>query len=95
MAQVPPDEYTLLLYHYPDRADIAADHGVDVFLAGDTHGGQVRLPVLGSIAAPRWRNPFIMGRYQVGETTLLREVVDWVCREEFGRACATTARLNL
>jgi uncharacterized protein len=70
MAKVPPDGYTLLLYHYPDRADIAADHGVDVFLAGDTHGGQVRLPWLGSIAAPRWRNPFILGRYQVGETSL-------------------------
>ncbi len=70
MFQVPPDAFTLLLYHYPDRADIAADHGVDVFLAGDTHGGQVRLPGLGSIAAPRWRNPFVMGRYQVAETTL-------------------------
>jgi predicted MPP superfamily phosphohydrolase len=70
MTGLPPDVYSILLYHYPERVDSASSSGVDLFLAGDTHGGQVRLPLIGTVTVSQWANPFSMGKYQVGPTTL-------------------------
>lgn len=46
---IPPEAFTLLLYHSPDLIFEAAEQGVDLYLAGHTHGGQLRLPVIGPI----------------------------------------------
>jgi uncharacterized protein len=70
MATLPLNGYSLLLYHYPERVDIASAFGVDLYLAGDTHGGQVRLPWIGTMTGSRYNNHYIMGRYRVGPTTL-------------------------
>jgi predicted MPP superfamily phosphohydrolase len=43
-----PDEACLALIHEPDLAFDAGDQGADLILAGHTHGGQVRLPLLGA-----------------------------------------------
>ncbi len=48
LAGVPPDLFTLLLMHSPDGIAEAVVRGVDVVLAGHTHGGQVRLPFFGA-----------------------------------------------
>ena len=40
------------LLHTPDQFGWAAAHDVDLALAGHTHGGQVRLPILGAVASP-------------------------------------------
>jgi predicted MPP superfamily phosphohydrolase len=45
----PADRFTLLLSHSPQLALRAAKAGVDVMLSGHTHGGQVRLPLLGPL----------------------------------------------
>jgi uncharacterized protein len=42
----------VLLAHAPDQIDWAQRHDFDLMLAGHTHGGQVRLPMLGAIVAP-------------------------------------------
>jgi predicted MPP superfamily phosphohydrolase len=71
MAAVPPGAYTLLLYHTPDLVEVAAETGVDLYLAGHTHGGQVRLPFYGAILTfSDYGKRFEMGQYQVGPTTL-------------------------
>jgi hypothetical protein len=71
MAQVPPGDYTLLLYHTPDLAEVAAEEGVNLYLAGHTHGGQVRLPFYGAVITfSAYGKRFEMGRYTVGPTTL-------------------------
>lgn len=71
MAQTAPTETTLLLYHTPDLAEVAAATGVDLYLAGHTHGGQVRLPVYGAIITlSRFGKRYEAGRYTVGPTTL-------------------------
>ncbi len=61
----------VLLMHPPDIAPEANDGGIDLYLCGHTHGGQIRLPLIGSIfSSSHLGNRFIMGRYELGTTTL-------------------------
>lgn len=71
LKQVPEDAYAILLYHTPDMAVIAAEENVDFYLAGHTHGGQIRLPIFGAIltASVYWKK-YEQGLYKIGETTL-------------------------
>jgi uncharacterized protein len=71
MAEAPPGALTLLLYHSPDLMPQAASLGVDVYLAGHTHGGQWRLPGFGAIVtSSRHGKRFEAGHYQEGNTHL-------------------------
>lgn len=53
---VPADAPTLLLSHNPDAAtdlqDELKQHRVDLMLSGHTHGGQIRLPFMGTPIVP-------------------------------------------
>lgn len=46
------DEYNLLLSHSPNRPIWYLNNKVDLILSGHTHGGQVRLPIIGAIISP-------------------------------------------
>lgn len=46
------DEYTVLLAHRPEYIDSYAAGGADLVLSGHAHGGQIRLPFIGGLAAP-------------------------------------------
>lgn len=71
MDQVPEDVYTLLLYHTPDLIETAAEEGVDLYLAGHTHGGQIRLPFYGAIVTfSDYGKQYEHGLYTVGATTM-------------------------
>jgi len=70
-AQMPPDAYNLLLYHPPDLAESLSGTGIDLYLAGHTHGGQIRLPFYGALVTfSAHGKKYEMGRYTLGETTL-------------------------
>jgi len=49
LAGIPPNEFKILLRHHPYSVFEALDFGVDLFLTGHTHGGQVALPYYGAL----------------------------------------------
>ena len=61
----------LLLYHSPELMPAAVQHGLDLYLCGHTHGGQVRLPLIGPIlTSSQLGRQFVMGLYKYGRTHL-------------------------
>lgn len=63
--------FTILLYHTPDLGPNAAKTPVDLQLSGHTHGGQVRLPLIGALfTASLYGRAFSSGRYQLNGLTL-------------------------
>lgn len=65
------DGLQILLYHSPDLAPQAAEHGIDLYLCGHTHGGQVRLPLIGPVfTSSQLGRRFVMGPYRVGRMSL-------------------------
>ncbi len=68
MQSAPEGGIKLLLAHSPDIAPEAAAAGIDLYLCGHTHGGQIRLPLYGAmLTSSQLGKRFEMGRYQVGE----------------------------
>lgn len=68
---IPTGAPTLLLYHTPDLMPTASAQGIDLYLAGHTHGGQLRLPLYGALfTSSRWGKRYEMGLYQEAQTTL-------------------------
>jgi predicted MPP superfamily phosphohydrolase len=68
---LPPERYTILLYHYPDLIEPASWEGYDLYLAGHIHGGQFRLPFYGALVTlSRTGKRYEAGLYRVGPTTL-------------------------
>ena len=60
-AGVPPDVRAIALWHEPDFAERVVRFGAFLQLSGHSHGGQVRLPVAGAIAAPEGGRRFVAG----------------------------------
>lgn len=65
---VPAEACKLLLVHEPDFADKAARWGIDLQLSGHSHGGQVRLPLLGAPLLPLWGRKYPIGLQRAGNT---------------------------
>ena len=69
VAAAPAGIPKLLLYHTPDLMPEAAALGVDLYLAGHTHGGQWRLPGFGAIlTSSRYWKRYEAGLYCQGKT---------------------------
>lgn len=70
-ASVPAGAYRILLYHTPDLIEVAARQRINLYFAGHTHGGQVRLPWYGALVTfSDYGKRFEMGHYQVQATDL-------------------------
>lgn len=71
MASAPDHAPQVLLYHSPELMPQASHHAVDLYLCGHTHGGQVRLPLIGPIlTSSQLGRRFVMGLYRHGRTHL-------------------------
>jgi hypothetical protein len=61
----------IVAYHTPDLVEDLAPLGPDLYLAGHTHGGQVRVPLYGAVVTmSELGKRYEMGRYTVGSTAL-------------------------
>jgi predicted MPP superfamily phosphohydrolase len=52
LSSVSAEAFRILLSHTPDNITWARSQGFDVMLSGHTHGGQIRLPILGPVYSP-------------------------------------------
>lgn len=68
---LPAEGTAILLAHEPDFAHISSLSGrFDLQLSGHSHGGQVRLPVVGEIFVPAYSRDFPIGFYEVNRMIL-------------------------
>ncbi|MGO9340005.1 MAG: metallophosphoesterase [Terracidiphilus sp.] len=65
-----PNEPIVLMVHAPDYAnfllDDPASKAVHLMLSGHTHGGQIRLPVIGPLYLPGWGRRYVEGWFHLG-----------------------------
>jgi uncharacterized protein len=68
------NEPVMLLCHAPDYAVRVQSHragqSVDLMLSGHTHGGQIRLPLIGALVLPPLGEKFDQGWFQLGRMGL-------------------------
>jgi hypothetical protein len=69
-----PDGPVLLMCHAPDYADNVLAHArgalVDLMLAGHSHGGQVRLPIVGALHRVDGGRKYVQGLFRLGQMQL-------------------------
>lgn len=58
-------EPVILMVHEPDYADSLVGRKVSLILSGHSHGGQVRLPVLGPIVLPYLGRKYVEGHFSL------------------------------
>ena len=64
--------FRLVITHSPEILPVLDGHAIDYAMCGHTHGGQVRLPLIGAIYQPggQWFPRISKGTYTVGDATL-------------------------
>jgi predicted MPP superfamily phosphohydrolase len=66
-----PGALNVMLSHNPDVFPVAARKGYPLTISGHTHGGQVRVEILGTDwNVARFYTPFVDGLYQQGSSAV-------------------------
>jgi predicted MPP superfamily phosphohydrolase len=69
--RIPATEFSIFLDHYSDRIYDVASRSVDLYLSGQTHGGQVAMPFYGPVVTfAQYGDRFNSGLYRVDKTLL-------------------------
>lgn len=81
LSKIPPyDGYDILLFHRANMLDMLKSCGFDLIISGHMHGGQIRLPLLGGVAAPKssWNSDrsaffpkYFAGHYKYKSTDMI------------------------
>ena len=65
------ERFDVFLFHTPDLIEDVSHCGVDLYLCGHTHGGQVALPWYGAlITFSKFGKKYESGLHRVGDTVL-------------------------
>lgn len=65
------EDYRIILVHEPDITDmIVSDYKVNLILAGHSHNGQVRMPIIGAIYTPEGAKRYYDNYYEIDGTDL-------------------------
>ena len=67
---LPASDAAILLAHEPDWADYVVNHAVDLQLSGHSHGGQIRLPIIGAPYLPELARKYPWGLHRIGTLAL-------------------------
>ncbi|HMF14117.1 MAG TPA: metallophosphoesterase, partial [Gemmataceae bacterium] len=71
LSDCPDGPFRLCLSHTPDNIAWARARGIDLMLSGHVHGGQVRLPLVGSLVVPsRYGRKYDCGTFDEPPTVL-------------------------
>lgn len=64
-------DYRIILVHEPDISDkIVEDYSVNLILAGHSHNGQIRLPIIGAVHTPKNAKKYYDEHYIIDGTNL-------------------------
>ena len=74
LSGIPASEPVVLLAHEPDFADFAARYPVDLQLSGHSHGGQIRLPLIGAPYLPKLGRRYPWGLRRIDSLMLYTNV---------------------
>lgn len=100
MSDCPTEGFRLLLSHTPDNINWARRHQVALMLSGHNHGGQVRVPLFGSIFSPsKYSRHYDMGTFWEPPTLLHvnrglsgKEPIRFRCRPQVTRIVLKASR---
>ncbi|SFB21573.1 hypothetical protein SAMN05216312_104499 [Cohnella sp. OV330] len=67
LAKLRPDGFNLLLVHEPDVAAFLVRYPVDLQLSGHSHGGQVKLPIVGALVRTQLGRRYLSGLHVVSD----------------------------
>jgi predicted MPP superfamily phosphohydrolase len=71
LSSCPRGVFRLCLSHTPDNIQWARRHQIDLMLSGHVHGGQIRLPIIGSVFVPsRYGRKYDCGTFHEDPTIL-------------------------
>ncbi|PLS06379.1 metallophosphoesterase [Neobacillus cucumis] len=63
LKNIPNNRFKILLSHAPDLAEAAAQYPIQWQISGHSHGGQVKLPILGALIIPPFAQKYPEGHY--------------------------------
>ena len=62
--------YTIVLMHEPDQVDKISNYEFDLVLAGHSHLGQVRFPLIGALYTPKGSKKYFDEQYKIGNADM-------------------------